>query len=138
MVRNYVNFGDAYSRTIYSNPPSYITWPFWSRHRKIYYLSGYRAEAKKIASKSGRLPTKYACVCMCAFTFTLCAKQKEKLKKTARTNRPLKTFYYSCEIVMTIIALIKFLVKFGKIAMLFFTNFFFFLCEQLCQADGAV
>lgn len=43
------------ARTIYSNPPSYITWPFWSRRRKIYYLSGYRAGAKKIASKSGRL-----------------------------------------------------------------------------------
>lgn len=58
-----MNFGDGYSRTIYSNPPSYITWPFWSRRRKIYYLSGYRAGAKKIASRSGRLRTKCVLVC---------------------------------------------------------------------------
>lgn len=50
------------AHTIYSNPPSYITWPFWSRRRKIYYLSGYRAGAKKIASKSSRLRMKRACV----------------------------------------------------------------------------
>jgi len=50
----------SYSRAIYNRAPqSYITWPFWSRRRKIYYLSGYRAGAKKIASKSGRLWTRH-------------------------------------------------------------------------------
>ncbi|XP_035733902.1 uncharacterized protein LOC118446868 [Vespa mandarinia] len=39
----------------YSNTPgSYIMRLLWSRRRKIYYLSGHRARAEKIASKSRR------------------------------------------------------------------------------------